>query len=77
MDADAGKCILPVNLADLDFHGAPRELRAIGEFLIKAATELEAAGHKDDALNVGIDLRNSNPDPKVGLRVNVVRHVDE
>jgi hypothetical protein len=75
--ADSEGCILPVNLADVDFHGTPQELRKIAAFLLGAAAELEVATRSDVALNVGIDLDNSNPHPEVGLWVNVVRHVEK
>lgn len=71
------RCILPVNLADVDFHGTPQELRKITEFSLSAAIELEVATQNDVALDVGIDLENSNLHPEVGLWVNAVRHVDK
>jgi len=77
LHADSDSCILPVNLADVDFHGTPQELRKIADFLLGAATQLEVATQSDVALNVGIDLDNSNPHPEVGLWVNVVRHVEK
>lgn len=77
LDADSDGCILLVNLADVDFHGTPRELRRIADFLLGAAAELEVATQSNVALNVGIDLDNSNLHPEVGLWVNVVRHVEK
>ncbi|HEX8479114.1 MAG TPA: hypothetical protein VF663_12305 [Telluria sp.] len=76
LNADSDGCILPVNLADVDFVGTPQELRKIAEFLLGAADELEVATQNDVALNVGIDLENMYPHPEVGLWVNVVRHVE-
>jgi len=72
-DVDGG--ILPVDLVDVDFDGTPQELREIGEFLLRAAAELEVAEQNNSALNIGIDLGNSDPDAKVGIWVNVVRYV--
>jgi hypothetical protein len=74
-DSDGG--ILPGNLADVDFHGTPQELRKIADFLLGAAAELEVASQSNAALHVGIELDNSNPHPEVGLWVNVVRHVEK
>lgn len=74
-DVDGG--ILPVTIVDVDFHGTPEELRAIGEFLLKAAAELECAQSSNSPLDVGVELGNSNPSAKVGLWVNVLRHADE
>lgn len=74
-DEDGG--ILPVTIVDVDFQGAPEELRAIGEFLLKAAAELEIAQASNLPLHVSVDLGNSNPGAEVGISVNVVRHVDE
>jgi hypothetical protein len=76
LHADNDGCILPVNLADVDFHGTPQELRTIADFLLGAAAKLEIATQNDATLNVGIDLKNSNPHPEVGLWINVVRHVN-
>ena len=69
--------IFPVTVVDVDFHGTPEELRAIGEFLLKAAAELDVAQDGNLSLHVGINLRNSNPDAQVGVSVNAVRHVDD
>lgn len=77
LHADSDGCILPVNLVDVDFHGTPQERRKIAEFLLSAAIELEVATQNDVALDVGIDLENSNRHPEVGLWANVVRHVDK
>jgi hypothetical protein len=76
-EPDADGCILPVTIAGVDFHGTPEELRAISEFLLKAAIELDLAKSSNSALNVGVELRNCNPCAGVGLLVNVVRHTDE
>lgn len=73
-DADGG--ILPVAIVDVDFQGTPEELRAIGEFLLKAAAELDVAKTNNSALYLSIDLGNSNPRAEVGLHVNVVRHTE-
>jgi hypothetical protein len=77
LHADSDGYILPVNLADVDFHGTPQELRKVASFLLGAAAELEVATQSDVALNIGIDLDNSNQHPEVGLWVNVVRHVEK
>lgn len=77
LQADSDGCTLPVNLADVDFDGTPQELREIADFLLRASAELEVANQSDVALNVGIDLDNSNPHPEVGLWVKVVRHVEK
>lgn len=77
LHADSDGATLPVNLADVDFHGTPQELRTIANFLLGAAAKLEVATQSDVALNVGIDLDNSNPHPEVGLWVNVVRHMEK
>lgn len=74
-DVDGG--ILPVTIVDVDFHGTPEELRAIGDFLLSAAAELDIAQANNSALHVGVDLGNSNPYAEVGVSVNVVRHVDD
>jgi hypothetical protein len=74
-DADGG--ILPVTIVDVDFHGTPEELRAIGEFLLNAAEELALARTANSELHIGVELGNSNPSAGVGLSVNVVRHVGE
>jgi hypothetical protein len=74
---DADGAIFPVDLMDVDFHGTPQELREIAEFLFRAATELQSAEKRNLALNIGVDLANSNPHAEVGIWVNVVRHVDE
>jgi len=76
-ETDADGAILPVTIVDVDFHGTPEELRAIGEFLLKAAAELELAQGNNLPLNVGLDLGNSNPNAAVGISVNAVRHVNE
>ena len=73
-DADGG--ILPVTIVDVDFQGTPDELRAIGEFLLKAAAELDLAEANNSALYLSVDLGNSNPRAEVGLSVNVVRHTE-
>jgi len=75
LNADSDGCILPVNLADVDFHGTPQELRKIAEFLLGVADKLDVATQNDVAFNAGIDLENSIPHPEVRLRMNVVRHV--
>ena len=59
-EPDADGCILPVTIVDVDFHGTPKELRAIGEFLLKAATELDLANSSNSALHVGVELGSSN-----------------
>jgi hypothetical protein len=74
-DEDGG--ILPVTIVDVDFQGTSEELRAIGEFLLKAATDLEIAQASNLPLHVSIDLRNSNPDAAVGISVNAGRQVGE
>lgn len=66
-----------MTIVDVDFHGTPEELRAIGKFLLKAAAELELAQGINLPLNVGLDLGNSNPNAAVGISVNAVRHVNE
>lgn len=71
-DAEGGIC--PVKIVDVDFHGTPEELRAIGNFLLKAAAELAGAQSSNSALNIGIKLGNSNPSAGVGLTINVVRN---
>lgn len=71
-DADGG--ILPVTIVDVDFHGTPEELRATGQFLLKAAAELDLAESNNSALHISVDLGNSNPRAEVGLSINVVRH---
>lgn len=76
-EPDADGCVLPVTIVDVDFHGTPKELRAIGEFLLKAAAELDLAKSSNSALHVGVQLGNSNPCAGVGLSVNIVRHADE
>jgi hypothetical protein len=53
-DEDGG--IVPVTIVDVDFQGAPEELRAIGEFLLKAAAELEIAQASNLPLHLTIDL---------------------
>jgi hypothetical protein len=73
-DADGG--ILPVTIVDVDFQGTPEELRAIGEFLLKAAAELDLAQTNNSVVQLSVDLRNSNPHAEVGLSVNVVRHTE-
>jgi hypothetical protein len=42
-EPDADGCILPVTIVEVDFQGTPEELRAIGEFLLRAAAELDLA----------------------------------
>ncbi|WP_295994422.1 hypothetical protein [Rugamonas sp.] len=74
---DEDGAILPVTIVDVDFHGTPEELRAIGEFLLEAAVKLDIAQARNLPLHVGIDLGNSNPYAEVGISVNAVRHVDE
>ena len=74
---DADGCIFPVTVVDVDFHGTPEEMRAIGNFLLKAASELDIAQSSNSALHVGVELGNSNPLAGVGLSVNVVRHSGE
>lgn len=76
-DPDTDGAILPLTVVDVDFHGSPEELRAIGEFLLRAAAELELAQSNKSALHVGVELGNSNPCASVGISVNVVRHADE
>ncbi|RZJ84351.1 MAG: hypothetical protein EOO64_04075 [Massilia sp.] len=73
-DADGG--ILPVTIVDVDFQGTPEELRTIGEFLLKAAAELDLADANNSTLYLSVDLGNSNPRAEVGLHVNVVRHLE-
>lgn len=73
-ESDAEGGIDPVTIVDVDFHGTPEELRAIGNFLLKAAAELECAQSSNSALNIGIELGNSNPSAGVGLAINVVRN---
>ena len=75
--SDADGAILPVSIVDVDFHGTPKELRAIGEFMLKAAEELDMARASNSVLHVGIELENDNPSPEVGVWVNVVRHGGE
>ena len=74
---DADGAILPVTIADLDFHGTPDELRIVAHFLLKAADELNLAKARDLELNTGVQLENSNPAAGVGLWVNVVRQVGD
>ncbi len=74
---DAGGGILPVTIADVDFHGTPDELRLIANFLLKAAGELELAQANNSELNVGVELGNSNPAAGVGLWLNIVRQADK
>lgn len=74
-DAEGG--ILPMTIADVDFHGTPEELRLIANFLLKAAGELDLAQANNSELNVGVELENSNPAAGVGLWVNVVRQLDQ
>ena len=76
-ESDEDGAIFPVTVVDVDFHGTPEELRAIGEFLLKAAAELDVAQSSNLPLHVGINLRNSNPCAQVGVSVNAVRHVDD
>lgn len=73
-ESDAESGIDPLTIVDVDFHGTPEELRAIGNFLLKAAAELEYAQSSNSALNMGIELRNSNPAAGVGIAINVVRN---
>jgi hypothetical protein len=72
----ANGCIMPMTIVDIDFQGAPEELRAIGAFLLKAAAELEFAESNNSALHLSLDLGNSNSRAGVGLSVNVVRHAE-
>lgn len=74
---DADGCTLPVTIVEVDFHGTPEELRAVGNFLLSAANELEIAHGSDLPLSASIDLGNSNPNAKVGVSVNVVRHLED
>jgi hypothetical protein len=76
-EPDANGGILPVTIVDVDFQGTPEELRVIGEFLLKAAAEVDLAQSSNSALHIGVELGNSNPCAGVGLSVNVVRHADE
>jgi hypothetical protein len=76
-EPDSHGGILPVTIVDVDFHGTPEELRAVGEFLLKAAAELDLVRTSNSAFQAGVELGNSNPDAGVGLSVNVVRHADE
>lgn len=76
-ETNADGAILPVTVVDVDFYGTPEELRTIGEFLLKAATDLELAQARNLPLNVGIDLGNSNPYAAVGISFNAVRHIKE
>jgi hypothetical protein len=73
-DAEGG--VLPVTIADVDFHGSSDELRLIANFLLKAASELDLAQANNLELDVGVELGNSNPAAAVGLWVNVLRQVD-
>lgn len=66
--------LLPIDLQDVDFHGTPEELRALAEFLEKAADKLAEAEKAKQDLNVGIDFGDSKPNPKTGIWVNVVYH---
>lgn len=75
--SDADGAILPVSIVDVDFHGTPEELRAIGEFMLMAADELDQARASNSLLNVGIELENDDSSPEVGGWVNVVRHAAE
>jgi hypothetical protein len=70
-EADAGGCIFPVTLADVVFRGTPEELRVIGEFLMKAAAELNLAQSSNPDLYLSVNLDNSNPRAMVDLSVNV------
>ncbi|WP_141829723.1 hypothetical protein [Herbaspirillum sp. SJZ107] len=70
-DSEGG--IDPVTIVDVDFHASPEELRAIGNFMLKAAAELESAQSRNSALSIGIELGNSNPSAGVGVAINVVR----
>lgn len=74
---DADGCILPVTIVDVDFHGTVEELRAVSKFLLSAANELEIAQGSNLPLQASIELRNSNPDAKVGISINVVQHVED
>jgi hypothetical protein len=74
---DKDGAILPVTIVDVDFHGTAEELRAIGDFLLKAASEFDIAAAKNLPLHASVDLGNSNPHAEVGISVNAVRHVDE
>lgn len=76
-EPDEGGAILPVTIFEVDFQGTPEELRAVGEFFLKAAAELDIAQASNLPLNVSIDLDNSNPYAEVGIYVNAVRHADE
>jgi hypothetical protein len=75
-EPDADGAILPVTIVDVDFQGTSEELRAIGEFLLKAAAELDLAETNNSEVYLSIDLGNSNPRAEVGLHVNVVRHTE-
>jgi hypothetical protein len=76
-ESDLDGAILPVTIADVDFHGTPEELRTISRFLLMAAAELDVAQSTNSELRVGVELGNSNPTAKVGLWINVVRRTDE
>jgi hypothetical protein len=43
----------------VDLYATPEELRAIGNFLLTAAAELEAAQSRNSPRGIGIELRNS------------------
>lgn len=66
---DEDGAILPVTIVAVDFQGTPEEMRAIGEFLLKAAVELDIAQARNLPLHVGIYLGNSNPHAEVGIMV--------
>lgn len=74
---DAEGAILPVTIADVDFHATPHELRLLANFLLNAAVELDLAQANNSELNIGLELGNSNPAARVGQWVNVVRQVDK
>jgi len=76
-EPDEDGAILPVTIVDVDFHGTGDELRAIGEFLLKAAAELDIAVAKNLPLHIGVDLGNSNPNAEIGISVSAVRHIDK
>lgn len=66
--------IMPVTLGDVVLEGTPEELRSVGEFLLRMASEMQVAIENDSELYVGFDLDNARPNPDVGLAVTVARY---
>jgi hypothetical protein len=64
--------LLAVDMQDVDIHGTPEELRALADFLVRAAGEAARARDERREYRSAVDFPDDKPNPQTPICVEVV-----